>query len=271
MNILNNKRIITIIIILSIILVMAGCGNNNHSDNNNDSGVILTHLDFEGKRVGVISGMITSALTKDDIKGTAVFYSSNEAALRDLKNRRIEGFMIDLSIARVIAAQPGNENLQVVAMPPEMFSGPLGAVSANKEIIDNFNAFLDQIKSDGILADMQSRWLEDDPDPVMPAITLTAVNGVLRIGTGGESRPFSYEDENGNLKGYSIELAKRFAEREGMGIEFITMKFQDLIPYAINNDVDLSIDAITITDARKELILFTDSIYDDLMGIITLR
>jgi len=267
----NKRRFATVIIILCIVFIITGCSNNPNSDNYDESGVTLTYLDFEGKRIGVISGMITSALTKDDINGTAVFYTSNEAALRDLNNRRIDGFMIDLSIARVIAAQPGNENLQVVAMPPDMFSGPLGAVSANQEIIDNFNTFLNQIESDGILADMQSRWLEDDPDPIMPTITLNAVNGVLRIGTGGESRPFSYEDDNGNLKGYSIELAKRFAQHKGMEIEFVTLKFQDLIPYAVNNDVDLSIDAITITDARKEVILFTDSIYDDLMGIITLR
>ena len=267
----KKKNLVTAIMILCILLFATGCNNDPRIEISDESGAPLTHLDFEGKRVGVISGMITSALTKEDINGTAVFYSSNEAALRDLNNRRIEGFMIDLSIARVIAAQPGNENLQVVAMPPEMFSGPLGAVSANQEIIDKFNTFLNEIESNGILADMQSRWLEDDPDPIMPTITLTAVSGVLKIGTGGESRPFSYEDDNGGLKGYSIELAMRFAQREGLGIEFVTMKFQDLIPYAVSGDVDLSIDAITITDARKELILFTDSIFDDLMGIIALR
>jgi len=267
----SKSLIIVSVTILCVTFLMSGCSDKTPVSNFNDYEVTLTHLDFEGKRIGVISGMITSTLTKDDIKGTAVFYSSNEAALADLNNRRIDGFMIDLSIARVIAAQPGNENLQVIPMPPEMFSGPLGAVSNDQDIIDRFNVFLAQIETDGTIADMQSRWIGENPDPEMPEITLHAQNGVLIIATGGESRPFSYIDDNGDLKGYSIELAKRFAEREGMGVEFLTMKFQDLIPSAIEGEVNLGIDAITITEARKELILFTGSIYDDHMGIIALR
>ena len=265
----SKKLLIMIAAILLAFLFMTGC-NNTLPGSSDENAVTLTYRDFEGKRIGVISGMITSALTKDDINGTAVFYSSNEAALRDLNNRRIEGFMIDLSIARVIALQPGNENLQVVPMPPEMFSGPLGAISANQELIDRFNHFLRDIEADGTLTDMKNRWLEDDPDPVMPDFNLPAADGVLIIATGGESRPFSYMDD-GILKGYSIELALRFGKYVGMGVEFRTMKFADLIPSAVSMEVDLGIDAITITEARKELVLFSDSIYDDLMGIIALR
>ena len=250
---------------------MTGCNDSPHIENSLNSESALTHLDFEGKRIGVISGMVTSAITKDDINGTAVFYTSTEAGIRDLHNRRIEGFMIDLSIARFIANQPGNENLQVIVIPPEIYTGPLGAISNDPEMIERFNIFLAKIEADGTLTDMQNRWLKDDPDPIMPSFSLSDQNVVIKVATGDESQPFSYRDENGDLKGYSNELAMRFAQHEGVDIEFIITKFQDLIPSAADGDVDIGFDAITITEARKERIHFTDPFYEDLMGIIALR
>ena len=256
-------QVLSIVLPLLVIAAFAaGCAKSARDG-------AISHTDFAGKNIGVIIGMICNVIAEDDIGGRALYYSDRANAVEDVKNGVIAGFMIDLSIARVMVGQPGNENLQVVEIPAEIFSGPLGAISADQDIIDNFNAFLAGAKADGTLAEMQKRWLADNPDPAMPDIPLTNENGILKVATGGTSQPFSYTGADGRLKGYSIELAMRFAAHERMELEFAVMGFAELIPVAAEGDVDFGIDAITITEERDQLILFTDSIHDDRMGIIT--
>jgi polar amino acid transport system substrate-binding protein len=73
------------------------------------------------------------------------------------------------------------------------------------------------------------------------------------------------------LKGYSVELALRFAEHEVMNIEFAEMEFGAMIPYVVSGKADFAIADISVTEERKKSVLFTDSIYDDQGGIIALK
>jgi ABC-type amino acid transport substrate-binding protein len=57
----------------------------------------------------------------------------------------------------------------------------------------------------------------------------------------------------------------------GMEWNFIVMEFSELIDFVAEGSADLGIDAVTITDERAEFVIFTDSIYDDTLGIITLK
>ena len=236
-------------------------------------GGTLDYTDFFGKTIGIPTGYIFDVLIENDFSGTVAYYSETSAGVEDVRQGRIAGFMTDFSIAGVVCAQPGNENLHVIPVPHEVFSGPLGAVSMNQDIIGRFNTFLAEIKDDGTLAEMQRRWIEGNPgsDPPMPDIPLSGQNGVLRAAIGDGSLPFCYIGANGEIKGYSAELILRFAAREGMSVEFITMEFAAIIPYIVSDRADIGIDAITITEERKKSVLFTDSVYDDRAGIIALK
>ena len=259
----KNILIIALALLFTTALLMGCSGRTSENFN--------VYTDFEGKKIGVITGMICDVVAENEIGAKAVYYSDTSAGVEDVRRGRIDGFMIDLSIARVISGE--FDNLKAVEIPRDIFSGPLGAIAADQDIIDRFNEFLAGLKADGTLAYMTRYWLENNPgsDPSMPPIPLTGENGVLRVATGGTSIPFTYVGANNELKGFSIELATRFAASEGKSIEFSTMDFGGLIPYVISGKADLGIDAITITEERKKSVLFTDSIYDDQLGIITRR
>ena len=62
-------------------------------------------------------------------KNEARTYAKTSAGLEAMRRGRIAGFMTDLSIAGVICTQSGNEDLQVIPVPHELFSGALGAIS----------------------------------------------------------------------------------------------------------------------------------------------
>lgn len=232
------------------------------------------YTDFAGKKIGVIIDSICDQLSEDGLDAAPVYYTEAAGAIRGVRNGEIDGFMLDLSSARKIAAHPGGEDLRCVEIPSEIFFAPIGAISANQDMIDRFNIFLAKVKADGTLSEMRSRWLESEPGPGsrIPNIPLTDKNGTLKVATDGDAMPFAYAGvASGGLRNYSIELVLRFAAREGMNVEFTDVNFGGIIPFTAGGRADLGFDALGITEERKKSILFTDSIYDNQLAIVTLR
>ena len=121
------------------------------------------------------------------------------------------------------------------------------AVSPNTQISDlenQINTFLDEAKADGILDDMQERWLIERED-TMPDISLPESSDIhLVVGTSGVYAPYTYfvGDE---VRGYDIELAYRFAAWLGATIEFKIYDYDGIIPAALTGDVDCIFSAST--------------------------
>jgi len=246
---------------------------NANINTEGDSRSQLHYTDFMGKRIGVALGAATEMIVVDVLKGTPAYYTEHSSGIEDVRKGRIDGHMTDTSALRVITAQPGNEEFVCVEVPPEIFSMPMGGISADPDVIARFNVFLAEAKADGTVDEMQNRWLKTVPDldSPMPDIPLNGENGVLKVATTGLNVPFSYVGANNELKGYSVELAIRFAAHENMNIEFETMEFGSLITHTISGKADLTIANISMTEERKQSVLFTDSIYDDTFAILTLK
>lgn len=267
---MKKKVVLLITILLTISFVTACSSKKEEMLQDGSLGDILDYTNFIGKKIGVSMGSVSEQITQNQMNATPAYYTELSAGIEDMRKGRIDGYMSDLSTLKIIAA--GSDDLLCLEIPAEVFIAPMGAVSNNQELIDRFNIFLTDIKTDGTLEDMQNRWLETVPDldSPMPEIILTGENGTLKVATCGEKLPFSYIGANGEYKGYSIELIMRFAKQEGMDIEYFEMEFSALLPHAQSGKSDIAIANISITEERKKSILFTDSIYDDQFGILTL-
>jgi len=233
-----------------------------------------TYTWFSGKTVGMVIGSIWDSVV---LKFGAIpaYYPDVPTGIEDVRNGRIAGLASDLSMLRVLVTEPGNEDMDVIEVPPEFFISPMGAFTRldNQPLIDEFNAFLDLAKSDGTLENMKKRWFKSPPDlnEPMPELVYTGEKGVLNIATVGTNIPFDFFGENGELKGYSIELMNRFAAYAGYTVKYYPMEFSALIPAVTGGKVDIAISNVSITEERKKSALFSDPVYDDQMGIITLK
>ena len=268
------KKTIAIVLVLLIsTTLLSACAQQTEAGGGNSGGnAARSYEDFVGKTIGVSIGTICDVVAQDHLSGTPAYYSEMSAGLEDVRRGRIDGFMTDLSTLKVLTATPGNEDLACYTVPEEMFSGPMGAYSMDQDVVDRFNAFLADAEADGTIAEMQGRWLENVPDldSPMPDIPLTGENGMLTVATTGTALPFSYIGANGEMKGYSIELAQRFAQREGMEVEFAEMEFSAMIPYIAAGRAALGIANVSITEERKKSVIFTDPIFYDQLGIAAL-
>jgi len=269
------KKTISIIILTTLILIpLTACAQTpTAAQPQGDTSRELDHADFMGHTIGIMTGTILDVVVEEEFLGTVAFYSDISSGLEDVRRNRIAGVMADLSIGIVITSKPENQDLQVIPVPGEWFSGPMGAISLNQDIIDRFNVFLKGIEEDGTLEDIHNYWLFDNPgsDPAKRHIELIGENGVLRVGTSGVGVPFTYIGANGEVKGLSIEIIERFAAHEGMDIEFHVMDFAAMIPSVMSGKIDISIDSMTITEERKKSVIFTDPFFYDYAGIIALK
>ncbi len=83
--------------------------------------------------------------------------------------------------------------------------------------------------------------------------------GVVRVATDPVWPPFEMVDEKTKeLTGFDIDLVKAIAEVEGFKVEFVNVNFDALIPGVGQCQYDAGASAITITDERKEQMLFSE-------------
>jgi glutamate/aspartate transport system substrate-binding protein len=98
-----------------------------------------------------------------------------------------------------------------------------------------------------------------------PTLARIAESGIIRIGYVPDAPPLSFEDEDGNVVGYSIDLCRHIASaiRFDLGIEKIEVQFkplvsmEDRISAVENNEIDIECGTTTVTLSRRERVDFT--------------
>jgi len=81
---------------------------------------------------------------------------------------------------------------------------------------------------------------------------------VVRVATDATFKPFEYTDDAGNLIGIDIDLMNMIAEKAGFQIEWSNLPFDSGLAGISECQYDAMIAAISITDERKQSMLFSD-------------
>lgn len=84
----------------------------------------------------------------------------------------------------------------------------------------------------------------------------TLKSGTLTVGVFKHAPPAVYE-ENGELKGYEVELIEEIAKKMNLNVEYKEYLFSDLLNAVNNNEVDCAISDIAITPEREKIVSFT--------------
>lgn len=82
--------------------------------------------------------------------------------------------------------------------------------------------------------------------------------GKIVVCTDAAWAPFEYIGADGEVTGVDIELAKYIADQLGVELEVSNIAFDSISTYLANNEADLALACITITDERKEQMDFSD-------------
>ena len=83
----------------------------------------------------------------------------------------------------------------------------------------------------------------------------------VRFGTEGAYAPWNFMDDSGKLAGFEIELGNELCRRAKLECEFVVNEWDSIIPNLIAGNYDGIMAGMSVTDERKETIMFSDEYY----------
>ncbi|MBQ7544846.1 MAG: transporter substrate-binding domain-containing protein [Synergistaceae bacterium] len=214
--------------------------------------------DLAGKRVGVQTGTTNDKAAAKAIPDVTIDYFDSFAdILVALRLGKIDAACLALNAARFSLLS--NEDLVVLDKPlAELDAAPIFAkTDAGRKLCEQFNKFIKAQWDNGTFQRMDAVWFGRDESKrtVKDYSNLPAPNGTLKMGVDTTLAPFAYVKDN-RVVGYEVEMAVKFCEENGYGLEVVPMNFSALIPAIASGKIDFASCTIAITAERAEQVLF---------------
>jgi len=260
------RLLLVLLMIGAVLCLLAGCGTQN----GDDTITSLEQLNETGRHIGVATDTDEDQLVQQELPRAQVEYMKDSiSAYASVSQGKLDAFVYSvrtmetairngLKGVRILDATLGEGNKVAVGI------SPVTKIPDFKEKID---AFIGEIKADGTLDDMNSRWLEEHNEtmPEIPAAENPELT--LVVGTVGNEMPYSYYAGD-ELTGREIELARRFAAWLGAELEFKVYDYEGIIAGALSGDVDCIMADLYITPEREESITFSEPIQVEEIGVM---
>ncbi len=212
------------------------------------------------QRIGVQTGTSFDDMIKNKMPDAEVVYYNAKADLvAALNGDKIDAFAVDEPVAKILMRE--DDHLTFLHDYLDRFSCGLAfpKSEAGEALRDQFNGFLEPLRSDGTLDALADKWFGEDEDAktMLDVTALSAENGILRMATESGYAPFEYV-RNGTVVGYDIEIAARFCEACGYGLEIVDMNYDGILSSLQAGKCDFAAAGINITPEREQSVLFSE-------------
>ncbi len=244
---------------LVILTAFAGCGK---TEQQTEALQYNTIEDLAGKRIGVVTGMILDRIAEKNIPDCQLSYFTNYAdTAKALSAGKIDAFLADEPIARKLVLSHPEQSIMTKIMD-DSYGFIFPKDDAHKKLCKEMNTFLSQIRKDGTLREIDDIWFgSDESVQVIDRTKLTGENGTIQLVTSTNAgEPFVYV-KNGECVGYEMDILCRFCHANGYALETVDSNFDGIIASISTGKGDIGASCISITDERKESMLFSDSHY----------
>jgi polar amino acid transport system substrate-binding protein len=221
--------------------------------------LLSSTADLRDKRIAVQLGTVYDLYASNTFSGSTVmqFNTFQEVTLAVSAGKADAG-LSDIDTFNEVKLA----NKDLVAFGKPIFTSEVAAgfAKSSKDLRASFNAFLKTIRENGTHADMADRWMtkRNTHMPEIPAPSST--NGTVVVGVSSGGFPFEAV-QDGELTGYEIELAKRFAAYIGKELRLVDVDFGALIPALASGKIQVIIADMFVTEERQKQIDFSDAYF----------
>lgn len=225
--------------------------------------------DLYGKKVAATTGSSQESMLASQHPQIEILRFDTDADLLNaMLAGKCEAMAVDQHIFKYFSQITGG----AVELEKPLFSVGIGfcfGKGDNVELREQFNAFIRQIKADGTYEEVIDRWINNPHTSKMPDIPLPQDGKPIRVATNSSAPPLVFI-KDGELVGFDVEIAKRFAAYVGRSIVWSDMSFTALIPSLVSRTQDIAFCGINITEERKKSIDFSDP-YFNCNSIVAVR
>ena len=259
---MKHQKLISLLLLLSLgLTLLCGCSGEKKQESSGAASAVSSE-DGQGKVIGVVTGTIFDTLVKKKFPdSTVVYFTASPDLPVALESGKIDAYVEDMPSAKLMLREYPEQ--AIVAILETDASGFIFSKNDPKAetLCRQMNDFLLKIKGDGTLDEINSLWTGSDTSRQdVDTKGLTGENGTLSFATEGTYPPFSYVS-NGKAVGYDVDIAVRFCREYGYGIDISLMSFDGVLAAVSAGKADFGGSGISITEERKESLLFSDPDY----------
>ena len=258
-----------------------------HKDNTD----IKTPADLSGKRVG----LGTATTYEDYLNGVLAIMGGGEIMYDPPPNVEIVPYSTDgdaiqdlalgdgVRLDAVMSAQPTIQTAIDSGVPlkyvgtPAFYEPLVFALDKSRgpsdKMLAKLNEIVAEMHKDGTLTELSMKWYGIDYTTVVapseeasgPAekdlLDEVLEAGKLVVSTDPNYAPQSFLNDEGELDGFDVDVAKEVAKRLGVEVEFVTPEWDIITSGNWSGRWDVSIGSMTPTEPRAEVLWFTDPYY----------
>jgi polar amino acid transport system substrate-binding protein len=145
----------------------------------------------------------------------------------------------------------------------------------NTELVDDFNAFLTEIKSNGKFAEIVAKYFEDKGTKTgidfVTTVETTNDDATFVVATNCPFEPFEYIGTDGKMYGIDIEIAQLYAKEKNLKLVVKNIDFDAIFTNVDSGYADMGMAGITISEERLALYDFTDTYYAASQKLVVLE
>ena len=218
--------------------------------------------DFDGKKIGVLTGSVHDAYVKQHLPHAEPQYFSNVSdQATALVSGALDAFSIDVLTARALMAENDKvtyieEPLGYIDTAYAFAKGPDG-----EALCRQMNDFLAKLTADGTMAELEEKWLSTGAGDYDTDLSgLTGHDRTLTFATSCSGKPNAYYYNNAPT-GFEVEIAAMFCREYGYNLDIQVTDFSSIIPGISTGKYDFGADGIMITEERAQSVNFSDPDY----------
>ena len=247
------KSIFLFVLLMIFAGILSGC-------NSEKSKTFQNKEDFEKSKIGVLTGSSFDILAKEYFpKADKLYYMNITDLILNLKQEKIDGILMDEGFFTPLVWEGENLSSIHLDMPKTEYAVAFPKTEDSEKLKNQVNEFIKTRTESGWLDNLKEKWFSKTEPNYSPDFSqLKAKNGTLRIASSVECKPFDYLN-NGIFSGFDSEFIFNFAKEYGYALEIDTMDFGALLPSLTVGRYDLVISSVTVTEERKESVLFSDT------------
>lgn len=145
----------------------------------------------------------------------------------------------------------------------------------NKELVDSFNSFLNEIKANGKFDEIVAKYFEGKGEKkgvdFVTALEGSNSNDTFVVATNCPFEPFEYVGIDGKMYGIDIEIAQAYAAANNLKLVVKNIDFDAIFTNVDSGYADIGMAGITISEERLELYDFTDTYYAASQKLVVLE
>lgn len=248
------KKVLLVTFTLIILILLLCSCNSSRAHINSIS-------DLNGKNVTIENGSIQGDIISSEpsLNGVEVETSPTiQDAVAKLLLKKTDAVALDYQLALKIVEQ--YDGLKII--DDKLNDSEYGyAFKIGSPLVDKFNSVLSEMESSGKLEQIRQKWLNGDTS-FDNTQDWDAPNGVLKCSVQSHFEPICYKSDD-KIIGMDPEIVLNIAEKLGYKIEFVEDDFENLLASVVSGKTDMAASAITITEARRKYVDFTQGYFEE--------